>query len=283
MLPLYGIIGSLLIMFGELNIFILKIQPFLYWNFNFFWFGYILFIDSVAYKIHGNSLLHKLKISTSLLLLSGAFWWVFEGFNIFIRNWHYINLANYPLWFSIVYKSLPFSTVILAVLSTFFLIYPSKIFDRIKYKVKLKVNKTSLLVLIFLGAVFLVFPIIYPKYTFPLVWIFSFFLIDPINYMNKQPSIIKFFQEGKTGLILSIMLAAFICGFFWEFWNYWSYTKWVYTIPFVTGNFPQLFEMPIVGYFGYLAFGLEVFSLFIFFKFYFLDRFFKSRLNLKFS
>jgi hypothetical protein len=38
-------------------------------------------------------------------------------------------------------------------------------------------------------------------------------------------------------------------------WNYFSLARWTYTIPFVQRF--HLFEMPIVGYGGYLPFGLE--------------------------
>jgi hypothetical protein len=41
-------------------------------------------------------------------------------------------------------------------------------------------------------------------------------------------------------------------------WNVHSMPKWVYDVPFV-GN-PKLFEMPILGYGGYLPFALEVFA-----------------------
>jgi hypothetical protein len=42
---------------------------------------------------------------------------------------------------------------------------------------------------------------------------------------------------------------------FWELWNSGSLAHWEYTIPF-THRF-QLFEMPLLGYAGYLPFGLE--------------------------
>ncbi|HBH80389.1 MAG TPA: hypothetical protein DDY39_11240, partial [Nitrospira sp.] len=50
-------------------------------------------------------------------------------------------------------------------------------------------------------------------------------------------------------------LAALICGIFWELWNWKSLAHWEYALPFVH-RFP-LFEMPLLGYAGYLPFGLE--------------------------
>ena len=51
------------------------------------------------------------------------------------------------------------------------------------------------------------------------------------------------------------MLAGLACGFFWEMWNMWSLAKWVYSVPFVDRF--HLFEMPALGYAGYLPFGIE--------------------------
>jgi hypothetical protein len=38
-------------------------------------------------------------------------------------------------------------------------------------------------------------------------------------------------------------------------WNFYSLAKWKYSIPFVHRF--EIFEMPVLGYFGYLPFGLE--------------------------
>jgi len=42
---------------------------------------------------------------------------------------------------------------------------------------------------------------------------------------------------------------------FWELWNWGSLAKWTYSVPYVQRF--QLFEMPLLGYAGYLPFGLE--------------------------
>ena len=57
-----------------------------------------------------------------------------------------------------------------------------------------------------------------------------------------------------TGLITA-SVAALICGFFWELWNTYSLARWIYSIPFVHGA--KVFEMPVLGYMGYLPFGIQ--------------------------
>jgi hypothetical protein len=50
-------------------------------------------------------------------------------------------------------------------------------------------------------------------------------------------------------------LAGLVCGFFWELWNAHSLAHWEYAVPLVHRF--QIFEMPLLGYAGYLPFGLE--------------------------
>ncbi len=50
-------------------------------------------------------------------------------------------------------------------------------------------------------------------------------------------------------------LAALVCGLFWEMWNAYSLSKWSYQVPYL--DVLHVFEMPLAGYTGYLAFGLE--------------------------
>jgi hypothetical protein len=49
-------------------------------------------------------------------------------------------------------------------------------------------------------------------------------------------------------------MAALTCGLLWELWNFRSLAHWEYQIPYV-GRF-RLFAMPLLGYAGYLPFGI---------------------------
>jgi len=61
--------------------------------------------------------------------------------------------------------------------------------------------------------------------------------------------------RGDWRMVMASAAAALICGFFWEMWNTFSLAKWVYDIPLVDRF--HVFEMPILGYAGYLPFGLQ--------------------------
>jgi hypothetical protein len=45
-------------------------------------------------------------------------------------------------------------------------------------------------------------------------------------------------------------------------WNYHASPNWYYTIPYV--GFWKIFEMPLLGYSGYLPFALELFAMYQF-------------------
>jgi hypothetical protein len=42
-------------------------------------------------------------------------------------------------------------------------------------------------------------------------------------------------------------------------WNFYSWPKWVYHTP--GAQFLHVFEMPLLGYLGYIPFALELFAL----------------------
>ena len=119
-----------------------------------------------------------------------------------------------------------------------------------------------------IGIISLILPFIFPKYAYPLVWLTFFFLLDPINYLHKQPSILGHIKNRKWVTPLSLLAAGIILGFLWEFWNYWAITKWYYDIPFV--GFFKIFEMPILGYLGYFPFALELYAMYWFLRSLFL-------------
>jgi hypothetical protein len=70
---------------------------------------------------------------------------------------------------------------------------------------------------------------------------------------------------------VTVPLATLICGFFWEMWNSQASPGWSYAVPYINaqpylfgGPVPRLFEMPLLGYLGYLPFGVELFVMYQF-------------------
>jgi hypothetical protein len=80
-------------------------------------------------------------------------------------------------------------------------------------------------------------------------------LITSLQMMTGQETIFFTISRGDWTCLWLFALAALTCGFFWELWNVKSLAHWEYAIPSVHRF--RLFEMPILGYAGYLPFGLE--------------------------
>ena len=257
----YGIIGIILIVLVEINFF-LKVQPFALWYFPIIWFAYILMIDSLVFKIKGSSLVsNRFKTFLGIVIISAFFWYIFELTNISVENWSYTgteSLGFLKSFFGIV----SFATVLPALFETVELIHAIHLFDKVKLHKKHKIAKSFLYTMMALGIVSFILPIFLPKFTFPLVWLSFFFILDPINYMSKQPSIIGHLKDRKLAIPFSLLLAGIILGFLWEFWNYHAVIKWTYNIPFV--GFFKIFEMPILGYLGYFPFAFELYSMYFF-------------------
>ena len=131
-----------------------------------------------------------------------------------------------------VYHMLSFSTVLPAVFETFELLKTWHLFDRIKLKKKHNISKGFLIFIVYIGILMLILTFLFPKYAYPFVWLSFFFILDPINYLHKQPAIIGHLKDRKLVIPISLMVVGVICGFLWEFWNYWAPNKWLYDIPF---------------------------------------------------
>lgn len=225
------------------------------------WLGYILAINGASELLFKDSLIRRMRASFLMLfVISIPMWWFFEYMNTFLENWHYLIPGQMSSVGLLLLKSISFSTVIPAVFSAAFL-FLKRFGDRSGEKGKGSATTMEFWKLVLLGLTGVIaFPlmIVHPRIFFPLVWIAPFLIIDPINYHLGFPSIIGALQNGRKSIITAFALGTLFTGFFWEFWNFYAFPKWEYTIPYF--DFLRIFEMPILGYIGYLPFGLAIFS-----------------------
>jgi hypothetical protein len=96
---------------------------------------------------------------------------------------------------------------------------------------------------------------LWPDYLFPLVWTAPLILIIGLQLAMGDDPLIAPAAKGDWRLLWLGALGGLLCGFLWELWNFHSLAHWEYAIPFV--HRLQVFEMPLLGYAGYLPFGLE--------------------------
>ncbi len=222
------------------------------------WFSFIVVINAIDYRRTGRCLMTEQPVFFLLLFpTSAAFWWFFEYLNRFVQNWHYLGPDFSPLEY-FWYATLPFSTVLPAVLSTRQLLLSTRFIQRGYTNLKpvsTAHSRPAAAATLVIAAVGLAGIGVWPNYLFPLLWVSPLLIIVALQALLNEQTIIDQMGTGDWRAATASVLAALICGMFWEMWNYFSLAKWEYSIPFVQRY--QIFEMPILGYAGYLPFGLE--------------------------
>ncbi|MCS7280345.1 MAG: helix-hairpin-helix domain-containing protein [Desulfobacterota bacterium] len=242
---------SLLFHIFGYSVLALRLEPFIHVFYLIIWWSFIIGLDSIIALTRGRSLLISKGIFTTIAI-SSAYWSIFELINVRIQNWFYINL---PSEIALRYFGyfFAFGTVIPAIVTVRealrFFVFRGM---RLKKKVFIK-NYPALS--ISLGSFTFLLMLFYPDYLFPFVWVAPLLVIDGINYKRGHESFANKIENGSYEEVLSTALSGLTCGLLWEFWNYFALAKWVYSVPFFEEM--KLFEMPILGYFGFVFFALE--------------------------
>jgi len=233
-------------------------EPFYSGYYSFAWWSYIIFIESLLYRRGGKSLLYENPRKFLLLLpLSAVVWQVFEAFNFRLSDWHYINIPSdtvarwtgYPI---------AYATVLPGIFSTKALL---------EFIGVLKNSRTAPLSnpqklykpFILAGILCLILPLAWPEYFFPLVWLAFIFLMEPVNHRFGAPSLLRDWETGSLRNSYLLLMAGAICGFLWELWNFWAGSKWIYSVPHL--GFLKIFEMPLLGFFGFPPFAVECYAM----------------------
>lgn len=221
--------------------------------------GYTMFVDAWALSRGGQSIfVRKKNLVPFLLLASVPSWWLFEILNLRLQNWVYLGVESLSPAAYILSMSVAFSTVMPAIFSSANLMYTFEWVRNIRLNVKISKDKPTLTKLFITGWVMLALLLIWPKYFYPCVWICVILIIEPLNVYLGFPSILDHLSEGDWKPVWALFAGGVVCGFFWEVCNYYSNPKWIYEIPFV--GFLHIFEMPLLGYGGYMPFALELFA-----------------------
>ncbi|MFC2119903.1 hypothetical protein ACFLQ4_02415 [Bacteroidota bacterium] len=227
------------------------------------WFGYILTIDAIVFYRKSTSLLTRSKKKFALLfLISAPAWWLFELINWRTQNWLYDGKQFFTGVEYAILATISFSTVMPAVFGTAELVGTFKWISNFKKDKVLSPTKTTLNKFLLTGFAMLALVIILPEYFYYFEWAAVYFIIEPINYKLKNRTLFDYTVKGNWKPLVALAIGTLICGFFWEMWNYFSYPKWIYNTPMV--NFLHLFEMPLLGYIGYIPFSLELFAIYNF-------------------
>jgi hypothetical protein len=227
------------------------------------WLGYILVVNAVTYARTGQCLLRdRPGYFLALFPFSAGFWWSFEYLNRFVHNWYYVGSAAFTPWEYFWYATLPFATVLPAVLSTRELLASLPWLSRgleSAWRINLPRPTLAGAAMLVLAAGTLAAIGVWPEVLYPALWLAPLLLITALQAIANEPTIFEPIARGDWSRLWQAAVAALLCGFFWELWNYKSLVHWQYSVPFVDRF--HLFHMPLMGYAGYLPFGLECLAL----------------------
>jgi hypothetical protein len=233
------------------------------------WWGFIVAIDGLVwYRTGGRSLITtETRRFVVITLVSMPAWWFFEFLNYYaVEFWVYPNNQ----WFSPrgqqVWFILSFSVVWPAVFEWFTLLHTfDGLWNRWLRGPRIVIPRRDTAIVFFVGCAAMAIFGASPFLLFPLLW------MGPPLVLTAALSALRFWtpfqpiaREGNWSPAVLAGLASLANGFFWELWNWGSEhlrpgalnpNYWFYEIPYV--NQPHFFsEMPVLGYFGYLPFGV---------------------------
>ncbi len=220
------------------------------------WLGYIVTVDAWVFRRRGASLLQaRPRVWLALFPASAVSWWYYEFINRFIQNWLYEGVDHFTPARYIIGASFAFSTVLPAMFETADLLATTRWFRTAHAhgpRIHPPPGPTAWTVL-GLGTLGLLLMPRFPVALFWAAWLAPLGVLAGGLALGGLPTAFEPVRRGDFRAVLILALAALICGFFWEMWNLHAMPRWTYQVPWV--NRFYLFEMPLVGYGGYLPFG----------------------------
>lgn len=242
----------LLVQLLNYGLLIHRVEPFMYQFYLIAWWSYVVCLDMALCRRGRPATVLNGRLAY-LVIVSCAFWCLFELLNVRLQNWFYINLPRFtPLRFAGYLVA--FGTVIPAILVTKEAVsrmlppFACRRFSLKGYPIKAITASALMLVLVLL----------FPRHLFPFAWVFLAPVTDALNYARGFPSFMRDLEEGSPGRLIATLIAGLLCGILWEAWNYWAVAKWIYTVPFFENA--KIFEMPVLGYLGFPLFAVETVS-----------------------
>jgi hypothetical protein len=231
------------------------------WLFFPLWLGYCLVVDGLVFVRKGTSLLSRSRQRyVGLFLVSAPVWWLFEALNLRTLNWVYLGVEHFTPLAYFLLASFSFSTVVPSVFGTAELVSTFPLIRRVKPGLIIRDDRPTTLVFFAGGWIMLALLLAWPLYFFPFIWLSVYFITEPVNIWLGNRSLAASTRVGDWRPVFSLWIGVLITAFFWEMWNFWAYPKWIYQVPGV--DFLRLFEMPALGYGGYLPFALELYALY---------------------
>ena len=241
------------------------------------WWGFIFVLDALVYRRNNGVSLwsSKPKVMRNLAMVSSISWFVFEFQNFFVlENWYYPNNLVLTNFGNITWQLLSYTTVLPAIFEWYWLL---RTFKKIKTKYmfgpKIGFSKSKLYLFLVVGLLLIGLMGYFPHPLFWVLWVSLVpVLIPAMNLSKLWTPFDEISKKGDWSAVLLVAIATLLNGFFWEFWNFgseWFHdyaptnpNYWKYSVPYLD-KIHLFSEMPILGYFGYLFFGIGCWALWL--------------------
>lgn len=234
------------------------------------WWGFICVLDGIVYKRNnGVSLFSSRPSTVKLLAFVSAFsWFVFEYLNFFVlENWYYPNYEIFTNFGNITWQLASYTTVLPAIFQWYWLLRTNRHMNvRYSQGPKFEFSKTWHYVSLIAGWALMALMGYFPHQLFFVLWLALIpALVPTMTLSNLWNPFTPIKTKGDWSFVMLIALATLLNGLFWEFWNFgseWFHdyaptnpNYWKYDIPYLD-KYHIFSEMPVLGYFGYLFFGV---------------------------
>ena len=262
---------------GWLGVAILAVGWILSWNYRFGWFphpsarvqvqlsyaplwaGFIIIMNALCVRRSGHSPMtdHPWAYAATFPA-SSLFWWFFEYLNRYVWNWYYLGVSELGAAEYVVYATVCFASVLPGVCAVAAFLHTFPIFDDRVFSKMACVDLRRPKWCAFLGvlaATGLCGIVFVPDFTYPLLWLSPVAVFLLVQFLMRERCVLDPVAYGNWSVFIRFAFAALICGLCWETWNYYALAKWVYAVPWAHRF--QVWEMPLVGFAGYLPFGVE--------------------------
>ena len=276
-LPVWFWIGALVMIFFWWLMWA-RVTPFgdlVYFAFTPLWWGFIVMLDGIVYRRSGGYSLLASRPKTFAIsaLVSVVGWFFFEYYNYFtLGNWYYplSNLTKLDHAQIVALFLIAYTTVWPALFEWYTLLntFP-KFVARYARGPKLALPGGLLL---WGGLALIVLMVFFPYPLFWALWVGTLAVFAGSLIRLDIPTPFSDMAQGNWSPAILMALSSMFNGFMWELWNWGSAhpdpvpvtnpNYWQYDVPYV--DIIHVFsEMPLLGYFGYLPFGLLVWVMFI--------------------
>ncbi len=259
-------VGTLILLWGHFQ----RPKFLIHWAYIPMFWGFTLLLDAVLFmRDHTKSMVFnnpREMIAIGVAAMGG--WMLFEYLNFFVReNWIYPFSTLMPKPEFLIYAIAGSSGLMPVIFVIYRLLGTLPGFSD-RYRQGISINPSSafgtILLIFFFTSMFLV-PF-FPNQLFGMLWISPMCIMVITLHKIGEWTPISPLKWGDWAPLMKYTLTYLIYGLFLECMNYFSgihhgdtvisYTTayWQYSIPYV--NFWHVFEMPIVGFIGYLPFGI---------------------------